>query len=115
MTFWIPKILEDREIMGRFEVMYDQASAYAFTHGPVMTQELYQAIVDRLNERQVPTLHLVGADDTDPIRTIMGMKAVYPDVHSLLLPDAGHYPALENPHDFNRAVLNFIAGIKIYN
>jgi pimeloyl-ACP methyl ester carboxylesterase len=41
-------------------------------------------------------------------------KADHPDCHALLLPDCGHYVAIENPADFNRAVLNFLAGVRAY-
>jgi 2-succinyl-6-hydroxy-2,4-cyclohexadiene-1-carboxylate synthase len=114
MTFWIPKILENQDIMRRFEEMYDQASAYAFLNMPVMTEEKRAAIVERLNERRIPVLSMVGIGDPNPERVCAKMKALYPGTHGILLPDCGHYPAIENPEDFNAAVLNFIAGARAY-
>ena len=32
-----------------------------------------------------------------------------------ILADCGHYPAIENPQDFNAAVLNFLAGASAYS
>ena len=114
MTFWIPKILDDEAIMSRFEKMYEQTSAYAFLNMPVMTEEKRGAIVERLNERRIPLLSLIGIGDPKPDQVCAKMKALYPGTQAALLPDSGHYPAIENPQDFNAAVLNFIAGARAY-
>ena len=56
----------------------------------------------------------MGVQDPHPQEMIAQWKADYPDCHALLLPDCGHYVAIENPADFNRAVLNFLAGVNAY-
>ena len=114
MTFWTPKILDDREIMGRFERMYEQCSAYAFLNGPIVTEESRRKVVEQLNERRIPVLNLLGIHDPNPDEVARKMKALYPATQTVILADCGHYPAIENPQDFNAAVLNFLAGACAY-
>jgi pimeloyl-ACP methyl ester carboxylesterase len=42
------------------------------------------------------------------------MKKACPRFHGILLPDAGHYPTIENPEGFNHAVMDFLAGVRLY-
>ena len=114
MTFWTPKILADREIMARFERMYEQCSRFAFLNGPIVTEESRRAVVERLNERRIPVLNLLGIHDPNPDEVARKMKALYAGTQTLILPDCGHYPAIENPQDFNAAFLNFLAGARAY-
>jgi pimeloyl-ACP methyl ester carboxylesterase len=66
------------------------------------------ATIDRLAEIQVPALVLVGALDGAYQRAAEVMKAKLPNVHSALIPDAGHCVNLEQSEAFNRAVLEFL-------
>jgi pimeloyl-ACP methyl ester carboxylesterase len=77
-----------------------------------MRPDLKQEIVDAFNENRVPMLMLMGEQDPAPAENIAIMKRDYPNCHGLILTDCGHYIALENPDDFNRAVVNFIAGVR---
>jgi pimeloyl-ACP methyl ester carboxylesterase len=66
------------------------------------------ATIDRLAEIQVPALVLVGALDGAYQRAAEVMKEKLPNVHSALIPDAGHCVNLEQSEAFNRAVLEFL-------
>ena len=66
--------------------------------------------IERLAEIQVPALVLVGALDGAYQRAAEVMKAKLPNVHSALIPDAGHCVNLEQSEAFNRAVLEFLRG-----
>ena len=111
-TFWGDKVLSSPHIMALFKQMYHETSPITFLNFPLMRPAEKQNIVDALNEYQVPMLMLMGEQDPDPGKNIAAMKQDYPNCHGMILPDCGHYIALENPTDFNRAVLNFVAGIK---
>lgn len=56
---------------------------------------------------------LMGEQDPDPGKNFATMKQGYPNCHGMILPDCEHYIALENSTEFNRAVRNFMAGIKV--
>jgi pimeloyl-ACP methyl ester carboxylesterase len=115
MYLWTQRILETPEIMSRFEVMYQQTSPYVFLHYPEqITEERYKEIVDKVEQYKVPILQIVGLEDPDPVRVINQMKNVNRRAQAAVIPESGHYPAIENPYDFNTAILNFIAGIRQY-
>ncbi|HXG36237.1 MAG TPA: alpha/beta hydrolase [Dehalococcoidia bacterium] len=115
MLFWIPKTLEDPAIYNRFEEMYRQTAVPAFLALPErFTEERRQAIIDHVASHLVPKMLILGSLDSAPQEQVAGMRMVAPDLHAVMLPDCGHYPAIENPRDFNAAVLNFIAGAKLY-
>ena len=114
MTFWTQKTVSTPVIMSTFQEMYRQCHPGAFLSTPEISAERGQEIKAQLNKGKPPLLQIVGFDDTNPADVVKGMKEVYPGATAVLLPDAGHYPAIENPEDFNAAVLNFIAGVKAY-
>ena len=115
MTFWTDRILNNPEIWSRFELMYHQTAVAAFLALPErFTEERWQKIKDQLHRHEIPVMQLVGGEHADPMGLIRNMKSVSPRLHGVILPDAGHYPAIENPDDFNMAVLNFLAGVRAY-
>ena len=60
----------------------------------------------------VPTLVLVGEDDAiSPPAVAEGMCGQIPRCQLVTLPGAGHLSNLEAPDAFNRAVLDFLAGL----
>lgn len=115
MTFWTEKILTDPEIWNRFEQMYRETALQAFLALPErITPEKWLEIQAQLQKHKPPMMELVGVEDGDPMVTVRNMKYLYPACHAVIVPDAGHYPAVENPQDFNAAVLHFLAGVKAY-
>ncbi len=110
-TFWGEKVLNSPHIMALFKQMYHETSPITFLNFPLMRPADKQRIVDALNTHQIPMMMLMGEQDPAPGKNIAAMKSDYPNCHGLILPDCGHYIALENPADFNRAVLNFIATV----
>lgn len=113
--FWTQKILDSSEILSRFEVMYQQTAVDAFVNLPErLSPQQRQQLIDALKTHVVPVLQLVGVEDVTPEQTIASMKSICPRFHGLILPESGHYPAIENPDDFNQAVLNFLAGVRAY-
>ncbi|HET6817710.1 MAG TPA: alpha/beta fold hydrolase [Mycobacteriales bacterium] len=65
---------------------------------------------ETLHTVSVPTLVLVGAEDTlSPVDDAQAMAEAVTGARLEILPRAGHLSALECPEDFNAAVLRFLA------
>lgn len=111
-TFWGPRVFDSPEIMALFRQQYRETSPITFLNFPLLRPAVHDRIVATLRREKIPTLMIMGADDPDPVKNIEAMKGDYPDCHTVILPFCGHYVAIENPQDFNRAVLNFIAGVQ---
>jgi pimeloyl-ACP methyl ester carboxylesterase len=62
---------------------------------------------------RVPTLVLVGTDDTlTPPATAEALAAAIPGARLERIPQAGHLSNLERPLDFNRALRTFVNGLR---
>lgn len=112
-TFWSDKLLASPEILTRFAPMYEKTSPAAFLHFPALSHARRAAIAAKLRETRVPLMMLMGADDSHTDEMIADMRADYPDTHVMLLHQAGHYPTIEVPREFNRALLDFYAGVRL--
>ena len=113
-TFWGDRVLNDPEILRRFADMYKKTSPTAFLPFPPPSHTRRREIASRLRETRIPLLLLMGAEDSHTDEMIADMRADYPDTHVLLLHKTGHYPTIESPKEFNRALLDFYAGIRMY-
>jgi pimeloyl-ACP methyl ester carboxylesterase len=68
-------------------------------------------IIAGLDKIAVPTLVLVGADDTHFLGAADYMARKIPGATRVTIPDAGHASNLHQPAAFNRAVADFLAGL----
>lgn len=76
-----------------------------------LVQEDFSPLLERV---KTPTVILWGADDTvTPLRTGLLLEAVLSRARLQIIPQAGHVPMFDQPHLFNRAVLDAIAGREI--
>ncbi len=66
-------------------------------------------LIDRLPEVKVPTLVIVGADDTDFLAASEVMARKIPGAAHVVIPKAGHGANVDQPEAFNRAILDFLA------
>jgi pimeloyl-ACP methyl ester carboxylesterase len=66
-------------------------------------------IIAGLDKINVPTLVLVGADDTHFLAAADYMARKIPGATRVTIPDAGHASNLHQPAAFNRAVKDFLA------
>jgi pimeloyl-ACP methyl ester carboxylesterase len=66
-------------------------------------------LIDRLPEVGVPTLVIVGADDTDFLAASEVMARKIPGAAHVVIPKAGHGANVDQPEAFNRAILDFLA------
>jgi len=67
-------------------------------------------IIAGLDKIAVPTLVLVGADDTHFLAAADYMARKIPGATRVTIPDAGHASNLHQPAAFNRAVQDFLEG-----
>ncbi len=69
-------------------------------------------IVDRLGDFSPPLLLVVGElDHPDIFRRLDAVEAAIPATQRVLVPEAGHTVAMENPDEFFTAVLPFLHGL----
>ncbi len=75
-------------------------------------QEPSQPAAGRLEDVRVPTLVLVGDRDQPVIvATAQALGARVPAARLVVLPNTAHVPNMEQPTEFNRLVLDFLAGL----
>ena len=68
-------------------------------------------IIAGLDKIAVPTLVLVGANDTNFLAAADYMARKIPGATRVMIPDAGHASNLHQPAAFNRAVADFLEGL----
>jgi pimeloyl-ACP methyl ester carboxylesterase len=65
--------------------------------------------IDRLSQIKAPTLIIVGNRDVADIHEICGLlRARIPGAKEIVIEGSGHIVNMENPEEFNRAVLDFL-------
>lgn len=69
------------------------------------------AVIRSLETIRVPTLVLVGANDTNFLAATDYMAGKIPSATKATIPDAGHASNLHQPAAFNRAVETFLGGL----
>jgi pimeloyl-ACP methyl ester carboxylesterase len=77
----------------------------------MLTQQDDQ-MIRSLDTIRVPTLVLVGANDTHFLAATDYMAGKIPGAAKVTIPDAGHASNLHQPAAFNRAVEAFLAGLR---
>lgn len=112
--FWGPKVLNSPEILEVFTKAHETTSVAAFVTPPYLTPARRARIAQTLREHGTPVMLLVGEDEGAHNRKyfISEMRGDVPDIHVMMIPESGHYPTIENPRDFNWALLDFYAGVK---
>ena len=81
-----------------------------FLLDPTLVQALEPSATTRLAEVHCPTLVLVGTLDDPLIETMAEhLLADIPAARKVVMSDTAHFPNLENPNEFNRNLLDFLA------
>jgi pimeloyl-ACP methyl ester carboxylesterase len=76
-------------------------------------QQLEPPAAGRLGEIHVPTLVIIGDQDMSVIQTIADQLATQiPGASKAIMHDTAHAPNMEKPEEFNRLVLDFLAGVE---
>ena len=68
-------------------------------------------VINALPDIRVPTLVLVGENDTNFLAATDYMAAKIPNSSKVVIPNAGHAANLHNPEAFNRAMGDFLTGL----
>ncbi len=84
------------------------ASGLAGAARGMLAQE-NDGVIQSLEKIAVPTLVLVGANDTNFLAATDYMAAKIPGARKAVIPDAGHASNLHQPAAFNRAMEDFLA------
>ncbi len=86
---------------------YANSGIFAMASNP--EQVMVPAAMGRLAELRVPTLVLIGTRDAALLRALSdSLVARVPNVRRVWIEGAGHLLNLEKPHEFNRAMLDFL-------
>ncbi len=73
-----------------------------------MLKQFDARIIENLPEIKVPTLLIVGANDTPFLGGTDYMAAKIPGARKVVIPDAGHASNIDQPEAFTAAVLEFL-------
>jgi pimeloyl-ACP methyl ester carboxylesterase len=76
-----------------------------------MLAQFDSRVIESLEHIQVPTLVLVGANDTPFLNATRYMADKIPNSTLVTIPDAGHAANIDQPAAFNAAVREFLAGL----
>jgi len=71
------------------------------------------SVIENLTEIKVPTLILVGENDTPFLQATEYMSKVIPGARRVVIPEAGHTVNRDNPEAFNRVVLDFLGTLNL--
>jgi pimeloyl-ACP methyl ester carboxylesterase len=70
---------------------------------------LNPSAISRLNEIRVPTLVIAGKlDNPEILRAADVMTTALPQARKMVISDSAHLPNMEQPHEFNQVVLDFL-------
>jgi pimeloyl-ACP methyl ester carboxylesterase len=101
--------MEDVQLAARLQRMAT-ANAHAFLANPLLPRPIKPPAVERLDEIASPMLIVVGERDEPAIHAIADLLAEQvPGAQKAIIPAAGRWPNMEQPAEFNRLVLDFLA------
>ncbi|MFC2022242.1 alpha/beta fold hydrolase [Chloroflexota bacterium] len=70
-------------------------------------------VIENLGEIKVPTLVLVGEEDTPFLQSAEYMSKAIPGAQHVVIPKAGHGANLDNVEAFNKAILDFLRKLNL--
>ena len=108
--FWSEKVRGSESILAEFAEAHRLTSPVAFVQIPHFSHQRRAAVSAALESTQTPLMLLLGEQDNHNPASIRSMRADYSKTQVMILEGCGHYPTIENPYDFNHALLNFYAG-----
>ena len=68
-------------------------------------------VIENLDKIEVPTLVLVGENDTPFLQAAQYMERNISDTRLVMVPNAGHSANIDNTEFFNDAILNFLSKV----
>jgi pimeloyl-ACP methyl ester carboxylesterase len=70
-------------------------------------------VIESLENIKVPTLVLVGEKDTPFLQAVEYMSKAIPGAQHKVISRAGHAANIDNPEEFNRAILSFLEKLNL--
>jgi pimeloyl-ACP methyl ester carboxylesterase len=102
----------DPTVLARVRQMNGDSFARLAENDLIQLQRLQPPAVDRLSEIRVPTLVIYGDQDVSDIAAAADkLAADIPGARQVVLRGTAHVPNMEQPAEFNRLVLDFLAGV----
>jgi 3-oxoadipate enol-lactonase len=98
----------DPEVRARVAEMQRRAFELALEAPDVEEEALVLDIGDRLGEISVPTLVVVGEHDVEDVHVVAERLEREIGATRMTIGGAAHLPNLEQPHEFDKAVLGFL-------
>ena len=95
----------------RSQVKHRNADGLAMAARGMLAQR-NDSVINALPKIKVPSLVLVGADDTAFLVATDYMAKKIPDAQKVVIPNAGHAANMDQPKGFNDAVLSFLESVK---
>ena len=95
----------------RSQVKHRSAEGLAMAARGMLAQK-NSSIINALPNIKVPSLVVVGANDTGFLAASEYMQKKIPDCKKVVIPDAGHAVNMDQPKLFNEAVLEFLDSVK---
>jgi 3-oxoadipate enol-lactonase len=90
-------------------------NAHEFLDNGALERVLNPPAIERLPQVKAPTLVIVGNRDVADIHEICGLLyARIPGVREIVVENSGHIVNMEQPEQFNRAVLDFLASLETH-
>lgn len=77
-----------------------------------MLAQMNSAVIDSLPNVMVPSLVVVGSEDTPFLAASEYMMKKIPDCRKVIIPGAGHAANIDQPEAFNRTILGFLEYLK---
>jgi len=104
---YLEAAMEDPELAERLrQLTYDNEHFWTETQREVWPEP---TAMERLGDLAAPTLLVLGSRDIEDIHRIVEMiDEQAPDARKVVLEGAGHMVNMEQPEEFNRAVLDFL-------
>src|SRR6202008_4266143 len=94
------------------EAMREHRSAQGLAHAARgMLAQRDASVIDALGDVRVPTLIIVGDKDTPFIAPGEYMAKKIPGARLEVIRDAGHASTLDQPEQFNRALIAFLSSL----
>jgi len=73
-----------------------------------MLAQRNSSVIDSLPNIKTPSVVIVGADDKPFLAASAYMEKKIPNCEKVVIPGAGHAANIDNPEDFNKALLSFL-------
>lgn len=95
----------------------DMSTQHIQRHGDLMAHQqhmlpLEPPAVNRLAEVKVPTLIVVGDQDTtETLEVADALEGGIAGAKKRVIPGTAHHPHMEKPEEFNRLVMDFLSGL----